>query len=140
MGRCRQLNCKADVSTAFIFALSINWRLLHVFHQYPSRFLAATATLHENALHNQLMAVQDDVNAHYVPSSPSTAVQLEQPSSSNSLPSKFEPPYQHHDNQADEDSPFPSQLPQTPRFRLYLMVLADFGLSFTWLCKFAVAT
>lgn len=24
--------------------------------------------------------------------------------------------------------------------RLYLMVSADFGLSFTWLCKFAVAT
>lgn len=26
------------------------------------------------------------------------------------------------------------------RQRLYLMVLADFGLAFTWLCKFAVAT
>lgn len=26
------------------------------------------------------------------------------------------------------------------RSRLYLMVMADFGLSFIWLCKFAVAT
>lgn len=33
-----------------------------------------------------------------------------------------------------DDRPFAS------RSRLYLMVLADFGLSFTWLCKFAVAT
>lgn len=33
-----------------------------------------------------------------------------------------------------DDVPFAS------RRRLYLMVLADFGLSFTWLCKFAVAT
>ena len=24
--------------------------------------------------------------------------------------------------------------------RIYLMVMADFGLAFTWLCKFAVAT
>lgn len=33
-----------------------------------------------------------------------------------------------------DDRPFASKP------RLYLMVLADFGLSFTWLCKFAVAT
>ena len=35
----------------------------------------------------------------------------------------------------DHKAPLPAS-----RSRLYLMVLADFGLSFTWLCKFAVAT
>lgn len=34
----------------------------------------------------------------------------------------------------------PEELPFASKSRLYLMVLADFGLSFTWLCKFAVAT
>lgn len=43
----------------------------------------------------------------------------------------------------------PDEIEQTPQTqgpapasmrRIYLMVLADFGLAFTWLCKFAVAT
>lgn len=32
------------------------------------------------------------------------------------------------------------QLPWVSQRKLYLMVMGDFGLSFTWLCKFAVAT
>lgn len=32
------------------------------------------------------------------------------------------------------------ELPPASKLRLYLMVCGDFGLSFTWLCKFAVAT
>lgn len=36
--------------------------------------------------------------------------------------------------------PFPDFPSPTPTHRLYLMVLADFGLAFTWLCKYAVAT
>lgn len=39
------------------------------------------------------------------------------------------------DTKPDDDQP-----PLVSKRKLYLMVLGDFGLSFTWLCKFAVAT
>lgn len=82
------------------------------------------------------MAVQDDIVAEEVTVT-SSAVDVEE---ENVAPSKFIPPEVSQDEEQGAPSPFPNVPTPTSRRRLYLMVLADFGLSFTWLSKFAVAT
>lgn len=54
--------------------------------------------------------------------------------------SRFIPPEELSTDEEAPASPFPSNRNPTSKRRLYLMVLADFGLAFTWLSKFAVAT
>lgn len=55
----------------------------------------------------------------------------------------FESPMVRENAQPHNDPNSPNYINSPPPAswgRLYLMVLGDFGLSFTWLCKFAVAT
>lgn len=54
--------------------------------------------------------------------------------------SKFISPEEPVSEEQAPPSPFSAAPTPTSNSRLYLMVLADFGLAFTWLAKFAVAT
>lgn len=82
------------------------------------------------------MAAQDDVVTQEATGA-STDVDLEE---GNHAQTKLIPPEDPDDEEHAPSSPFASVRAPTPRLRLYLMVLADFGLAFTWLTKFAVAT
>eukprot|EP00177_Eucheuma_denticulatum_P005780 GFKZ01010555.1.p1 GENE.GFKZ01010555.1~~GFKZ01010555.1.p1 ORF type:complete len:613 (-),score=110.92 GFKZ01010555.1:520-2358(-) len=74
---------------------------------------------------------------------PATTVDLQQPPyipTTKAVSTTPSSPLSNQGQQHGPDDHRPDELPQTPRSRLYLMVLADFGLAFTWLCKFAIAT
>lgn len=145
----------ADCKTFQLFwVTAVSHQICHIFESPP--LLSCTFVPHsfdscrpfdvrktsaadwKNAFASELMAIQDDVIAEEATVA-SSAVDLDLEEGNVTL-SKFIPPEESQDEEHATPSLFPSVPTPTSRRRLYLMVLADFGLSFAWLSKFAVAT